>query len=419
MAKGSERLSDRTVRAAKPGMHPDGKGLYLQVREGSTEGSVSKAWIYRYAAPGTARERYMGLGSYPAVSLAVARARAIEARKLRESQIDPIEHRDQQRVALKRAEAEERAKLVTFDECRDAYIASHRAAWRNAKHASQWTNTLKTYVTPVFGTLPVQAVETGLVCKVLEPIWSTKPETASRVRGRIEAILDWAKVRQYRHGENPARWRGHLDHVLPARKKVRKIKHHAALPYAEVGAFMASLRAREATAARALEFTILTAARTGEVLGARRNEVDLHSKVWAIPGDRMKSGREHRVPLSAAAAIVLERMLGSHESEYVFPGERRTTLSNMAMDMLLRRMSSDVTVHGFRSSFRDWAAEQTNFPNEVIEMALAHAIGDAVEAAYRRGDLFNKRRRLMDAWAEFCAKTATFGQVVSIQRARS
>jgi integrase len=418
MAKGSERLSDRTIRTAKPGMHADGKGLYLQVRESSSERSFSKTWIYRYAAQGIGRERYMGLGSYPDIGLATARARATDARKLREQQIDPIDYRDEQRAALKRADAEEKAKLVTFDECRDAYIDSHRSSWRNTKHAKQWTNTLKTYVTPVFGDLPVQVVDTGLVCKVLERMWTIKPETASRVRGRIEAILDWAKVREYRCGENPARWRGHLDHVLPARSKVRKVKHHAALPYSEIGAFMASLRERNATAARALEFTILTAARTGEVLGARRAEIDLASKVWTIPGERMKAGREHRVPLSRQAVALLDQLLNNHESEYVFPGEHRATLSNMAMDMLLRRMDSDVTVHGFRSTFRDWAADCTSFSNEVCEAALAHVIGNKAEAAYRRGDLFDKRRKLMEAWAVYCAAPKA-GKVVELRRKRS
>jgi integrase len=415
MTKGSERLSDRTIRTAKPGMYADGKGLYLQVREASTGGRFSKTWIYRYAASSIGRERYMGLGSYPDIGLATARARATDARKLREQQIDPIEYRDEQRAALKRAAAEEKAKFVTFDECRDAYFDSHRSSWRNTKHAKQWTNTLKTYVTPVLGLLPVQAIDTGLVCKVLEPIWTTKPETASRIRGRIEAILDWAKVREYRAGENPARWRGHLDHALPARSKVRKVKHHAALPYSEIGAFMASLREREATAARALEFTILTAARTGEVLGARRTEIELSPKVWIIPGERMKAGREHRVPLSGRAVDLLKQVLNNHEGEYVFPGERRATLSNMAMDMLLRRMNADVTVHGFRSTFRDWAADCTNFSNEVCEAALAHVIANRSEAAYRRGDLFEKRRKLMEAWAAHCDASKDF-KVVTFRR---
>jgi integrase len=388
------------------------RGLYLQVRQTNTEGVLSKTWIYRYAAPG-GRERYMGLGSYPDIGLIAARARATEARRLREQLIDPIEHRDDQRAALRRAEAEEKAKVVTFDECRDAYIASHRAGWRSVKHASQWTGTLETYVTPVFGKLPVQVIDTGLVCKVLEPIWTTKPETATRIRGRIEAILDWAKVREFRRGENPARWRGHLDQVLPAPSRVREVKHHAALPYSNIGAFMRSLRDREATAARALEFTILTAARTGEMLGARRREIDLISKMWTVPSERMKAGREHRVPLSNQAVALLKRMLENNDSEYVFPGDRRATLSNMAMDMLLRRMNPDVTVHGFRSCFRTWAAERTMFPREVVEAALAHVVGDETERAYQRGDLFEKRRRLMTAWADYCAQHKA--EVISIR----
>jgi integrase len=416
VANGSERLSDRAVRNAKlrnakPGMLADGKGLYLQVRETSTEGVLSKTWIYRYAALG-GRERYMGLGSYPDISLTAARARAAEARRLREQQVDPIEHRDNQRAALKRAQAEEKVKLVTFDECRDAYIASHRAGWRNIKHASQWTNTLEIYVTPVFGKLPVQVIDTGLVCKVLEQIWTTKPETATRVRGRIESILDWAKVREFRRGENPARWRGHLAQVLPPRSKVRKVKHHAALPYAEVAGFMHSLRNREGIAARALEFTILTAARTGEVLGAQRCEIDLISKVWSVPGERMKAGRGHRVPLSNQAVVLIKQLLESHDGEHVFAGDRRPTLSNMAMDMLLRRMNCDATVHGFRSSFRTWAAERTTFAREVVEAALAHVAGDETERAYQRGDLFEKRRRLMTAWADYCAQRSA--EVISI-----
>jgi integrase len=417
MAKGSERLSDRLVRNAPLGMHPDGRGLYLQVRESSRAGTsaLTKSWIYRYTAPGTGRERYMGLGSYPDISLTAARGRATEARRLRGEHVDPIDQREEQRSAKLRSEAEQKAKLVTFDQCRDAYIASHRAGWRNAKHVSQWCNTLATYVTPVFGNLPVHSIDTGLVCKVLEPIWATKPETAVRIRGRIEAILDWAKVREFRQGENPARWRGHLDQLLPARSKVRKVKHHASLPYAGVGTFIVALRSRDGMAARALEFTILTAARTGEVLGARRNEIDLVAKIWTVPGDRMKGGREHRVPLSNRAISLLKLVLANHGSDWVFPSERRAVLSNMAMDMLLRRMNSDVTVHGFRSTFRTWGEECSTFPREVMEAALAHVVGDDTERAYQRGDLFEKRRRLMSAWADFCDRHG--GTVIPIRSA--
>ena len=295
---------------------------------------------------------------------------------------------------------------MTFDGCAKAYIAAHEAAWRNPKHRQQWTNTLATYVSPVIGQLPVAAVDTGLVLKVVEPIWSKKPETASRVRGRIEVVLDWAKVRGYRDGENPARWRGHLDHLLPAKSKVRKVEHHAALPYAQVGAFMVGLREQPGIGARALEFLILTATRTGETLGAIWNEVDIAARLWTIPAARMKAGKDHRVPLSDAALTVLKQMHAIRHSDYVFPGGRdRRPLSEMALLMLLRRMErGNVTAHGFRSTFRDWAAERTSSPREVAEAALAHAIPDAVEAAYRRGDLFDKRRKLMAAWAEYCAK---------------
>jgi integrase len=310
--------------------------------------------------------------------------------------------------ARKAKRAEERltaATATTFEQCAERYIAAHRSGWRNPKHAAQWPSTLKTYAYPVFGSLPVQAVDTGLVMKVLEPIWHAKPETASRVRGRIEAVLDWATVRGYRKGENPARWRGHLDKLLPARGKVRKVEHHAALPYAEMGDFMAALREQEGIAARALEFLILTAARTSEVIGARWQEFDLEGKLWIVSADRIKGGKEHRVPLSGAALTIIEAMKETRESEFVFPGGKAgKPLSNMAMLKALERMErTELTAHGFRSSFRDWSAERTNYPREVAEMALAHTVGDKVEAAYRRGDLFRKRRQLMAAWARYCA----------------
>ena len=292
---------------------------------------------------------------------------------------------------------------MTFDQCRDAYISAHLPAWRNTKHAWQWGASLKKYVTPIFGSVSVQEVDITLVTKALEPIWSTIPETASRIRGRIEAILDWAKVRGLRSGENPARWRGHLDHLLPPRSKVRKVEHHAALAYSEIGSFITLLRERDAVAARALEFAIFTAGRSGEVLGATWDEIDEDQKIWIVPGHRMKIGKEHRVPLSTPAIAVLAAMMKIRQNDCVFPGNQHPTLSNTSMLMLLRRMGrNDLTVHGFRSSFRDWAAERTNYPNEVVEMALAHSISNKVEKAYRRGDLFDKRRRLMDDWADFC-----------------
>jgi integrase len=354
----------------------------------------------------------MGLGSLDTVTLADAREKATECRRLRERGIDPIDARDAQRASA----SVERAKTLTFDQCAQQYIAAHRAGWRSPKHLSQWKTTLANYVLPVFGNLPVASIDVGLVTKVLQPIWPTKTETANRVRGRIEAVLDWAAARGFRDAENPARWKGRLENLFPRRSKVRAVQHHAALPYVVISDFMRGLRERDAVAARALEFAVLTAARTGDVLGAQWSEIDFKTKVWTIPGSRMKGGREHRVPLSDAAVAVLHRMLAVREKDYVFPGDRRATLSNMVLPKLLQRIGGDdLTVHGFRSTFRDWAAERTNFSNEVIEMALAHAIGSKVEAAYRRGDLFEKRRKLMDAWAAYCEQST--GQVIALHPA--
>jgi integrase len=412
MARILGRLSAVRVQSTrKPGYYGDGGGLYLRVAPGGAKG-----WIFRYGGRG--RRRDMGLGGYPSIGLAKAREIAGDCRGMIAAGLDPIAARNEKRAAA----AVEAAKAMTFDDCATAYITSHEAAWQNPKHRQQWKNTLSTYVSPVLGKLPVSAVDTGLVLKVLEPIWARKPETASRVRGRMEAVLDWAKVRGYRDGENPARWRGHLDHLLPAKSKVRKVEHHAALPYAQVGAFVASLREQPGISAHALEFLILTAARTGETLGATWDEVDIGAKLWTIPAGRMKAGKEHRVPLSDAALAVLKEVDEIRHSDYVFPGGRdRRPLSEMSLLMLLRRMNhGDITAHGFRSTFRDWAAERTTFAREVAEMALAHAIPDAVEAAYRRGDLFEKRRKLMDAWAAYCAKIETdAGKVVALARART
>jgi len=389
-------------------MYPDGGGLYLQVTERGA------SWIYRFMLNGRARE--MGLGPLALYGLQEARAKALDARKLRHEGIDPIEARNAARLKL-RLDA---AKAMMFKDCAEAYIRAHRAGWRNAKHAAQWESTLLTYAGPFFGDLPVQAVDTSLVMRVLEqeirggpddepcPLWLAKPETASRLRGRIEAILDWAKVRGYREGENPARWRGHLDKLLPARAKVQKVQHHAALPYAQLPAFISALRAEEGVAARALEFAILTAARTGEVIGARWNEINRDDRVWTVPSSRMKSCKEHRVPLGSRALAILGQMgllIDQPPGTYVFPGGKRgRPLSNMAFLMLLKRMGrGDLTAHGFRSTFRDWAAERTNYPSEVAEMALAHTITSKVEQAYRRGDLFDRRRRMMADWGSFTA----------------
>jgi integrase len=407
MARGVEKLNALAVRRAKePGLYGDGKGLYLRVGEGS-----AKSWALRYMLDGRARE--MGIGSYHDLSLAEARERARGYRKLVKDGIDPIDQRRDDRLA-KRAE---RAKGgMTFRQAAEAYVAAHEAGWKNPKHAAQWPSTLAAYVYPLIGSLPVQAIDTGLVMRVLEPIWAKKPETAGRVRGRIESVLDWATSRGHREGDNPARWRSHLDNLLPQKSKIRKVEHHPALPFGQIGAFMAELRRQPGVAARALEFTILTAVRTGGVIGARWDEIDLAGRVWVIPPKRMKAGKEHRVPLSAEMLAILDAL--PREGDFVFPGGKAgRPLSNMSMAMVLRRMArGDLTVHGFRSSFRDWAAERTNFPRDVAEMALAHTIGDKVEAAYRRGDLFQKRRQLMEAWAKFCAAPAPAGEVVPLRR---
>ena len=404
MAQPSNRLSAVEVRGfSQKGMYHDGGGLYLQVSAGG-----AKSWIFRFMLDGRARE--MGLGPLHAIPLAEARKRAAECRRMRVDGIDPIGVRSAQRVQKRLAAA----TAMTFKQWADAYIAAHKAGWKNSKHAAQWPSTLATYVYPVFGTLPVQAVDVGLVMKAIEPIWVQKSETASRLRGRIESILDWATTRDYRQGENPARWRGHLENLLPKTSKVRRVQHHSALPYDEIADFLAELRVQEGVAARALEFLTLTAARTGKVIGARWEEVDLEERIWVVPAKRMKADREHRVPLSVAAASILKQMKEIRESEFVFPGGKQgRPLSNMAMLAVLKRMGrGDLTAHGFRSSFRDWAAERTNFPYEVAEMALAHTVADKVEAAYRRGDLFQKRRQVMEAWARFCAMRSSQAKVI-------
>jgi integrase len=361
MPRRAKGLSAAKVAKAGPGRYGDGAGLYLLVRT-----PEAKYWIFRYVKAGRVRE--MGLGpasGRAAVSLADARKKARIFHDIHRDGRDPLEERNAGR-ALQAAEA---AKAVSFSEAANRYIDAHHAGWRNAKHAAQWRSTLVTYVEPVFGPLPVNQIDTGLVLKVLEPVWTAKPETASRLRGRIASILDWAKARGYRQGENPAHWRGHLNNLLPARSKVRRVKHHAALPYAEIGSFVADLHEQDGIAARALEFLILTAARTGEVIGARWSEIDLADRLWIIPGERTKTGKEHRVPLSPRLIDILEHVPRD--------GDRVFELSNMAFLMLLRRMGhSSITTHGFRSSFRDWCAERTNFPSEVAEMALGHAVGD-------------------------------------------
>jgi integrase len=409
MARALSRLKAVTVDKAKtPGLLADGGGLYLRI--GPTG---AKSWVFRYRRDGKLHD--MGLGPLHTVSLAEARDKAHECRKLRLDRIDPIEAREASRRAVKLTAA----SAITFRECAERYIAAHKAGWRNAVHAEQWPQTLGSYVYPVFGELPVQAVDVGLVMKAIEPLWQSKTETANRTRGRIESILDWAKTRGYREGENPARWRGHLENLLPKRSKVQAVEHHAALPYVEIGAFMAELRQQESVAARALEFTILTAARTGEVRGARWSEIDLDAKVWNIPASRMKANRPHRVPLSDAALAIVKAMAEIRQGDFVFPGTRANRpMSKTGLMLVLQRMGrTDTTVHGLRSTFRDWAAERTSFPAEIAEGALAHLVGDAVERAYRRSDLFDRRRQMMDQWAWFCEGPAG-GEVVPLHASR-
>ena len=378
------------------------------------DGPTSRNWLFRFNLDKIPDN--MGLGRYPDVSLAEAREAAAECHKLLRQGINPRKHRDAQKKA---AEAAAR----TFKDAAEAFIESNKAGWKNAKHAAQWANTLATYADPHFGELPVSAVETAHVLAALQPIWTTKTETAGRVRGRVEAVLDYAKARGWRTGENPARWRGHMSVILPARDKVAPVQHHPALPWQEIGAFMSKLAAQKGTGAKALHFAILTAARSGEVRGALWSEVDLEAKVWTVPGHRMKAGREHRVPLSQPALAVLRELAAQRTSDspdaLIFPGMKAgKPLSDMSLTACLRRMKlGHLTAHGFRSSFRDWAGEETNYPREVAEAALAHRSGGKVEQAYARGDLFEKRRKLMDAWAEYCSRPAPEGSNVVAFRA--
>lgn len=392
---------------AEPGYYADGGGLYLQVARGG-----SKSWIFKFKVAGKSRE--MGLGGVNTFSLAEARERAREQRQRLADGIDPIAARRED--ALQRRMAD--ASTITFDKAAERYIDAHAAGWRNDKHRQQWENTLATYASPIIGDLPVSRVDTAQVLRVLQPIWTAKPETASRLRGRIESVLDWAKVQGYREGENPARWKGHLDMTLPARAKVAKVVHHAALPWREVGAFMRDLRAMPGASALAVEFIILTACRTSEAINAKWREFDLNAKVWTIPADRMKASKEHIIPLSDGALRILSAMRDQSDGAYVFPGTKEKPLSNMAGLALLKRMGrADLTVHGFRSTFRDWAGESTAHPREVIEHALAHQLKDKAEAAYQRGTLFKKRRALMADWDAYCNTIPVSAEVVPIREA--
>ena len=397
------------ARAKAPGYYGDGGGLFLQV---SRFGTAS--WVFRYRVAGRLRE--MGLGRSTRSAWPMP-----ESERARRANSGSTAMTRSSCARWPRLAAQlDAAKAITFKDCAEALhrrASSRPGATRSTRRNGPRRSTPTS--TPCSAISPVQAVDVGLVLKAIEPIWTAKPETASRVRGRIESILDWATARGYRDGENPARWRGHLENLLPARAKVRRVEHHAALPYAEIGAFMAELRAQEGVAARALEFAILTAARTGEVIGARWDEINIAEKLWTIPAERMKARpRTPRAAVAPPALAIVEKMAAIRSGEFVFPGGKAgRPLSNMALLMLLRRMGrGDLTAHGFRRAFRDWAAERTNFPGEVAEMALAHAVGDKVEAAYRRGDLFQKRRQLAEAWAKFCAAAPVqAGQVVPLR----
>lgn len=396
---------------SKPGYHADGAGLHLCVKA-----SGGKSWIFRYRFG--SKEREMGLGPLHTVSLAEAREKALAQRKLLLEGVDPLAAKQASELQRKLAEA----SVITFDTAATSYIASHRAGWKNEKHAEQWANTLATYASPVFGSLPVADITTALVLRVLQPIWTTKTETASRVRGRVEKILDWCKTQGYRTGDNPAAWRGHLENLLSAPQKTKKVEHHPALPWREIGAFMQELRTMPGVAALATEFIILTNCRTSEAIEARWSEIDMEEKRWTIPAARMKAAKEHTIPLSDAALAVLQRAKAeSKEIEFIFPGGKKDTpLSNMACLALLKRMGrSDLTVHGFRSSFRDWAGESTAHPREVIEHAMSHQLKDKAEAAYQRGSLLERRRVLMADWAQYCAQPAAPGVVVPLQSAKS
>ncbi len=397
----------KVTKLSAPGRYLDGHGLYLDIAPGG-----SKRWMLRYMRHGRARE--MSLGPVHTVTLSNARERAQRARLMLVDGIDPID----QRRRARETEKTERAGRVTFKDAAERYIKAHTAGWRSAKHADQWASTLKNYAYEMIGDLPVADVTTNHVTKILEPIWDQKNETARRVRGRIEAVLDWAKARGLRSGENPARWRGHLDKLLSKRSKAETVRHHPSLAYGELPAFMTELRASTSLSARLLEFIILTAARTSEATGARWVEFDLESKTWTVPGSRMKSKRDHCVPLSGRAVEILKALPRIEGVPFVFPGAKTgASVSNMASLELLRGMREDLTVHGFRATFRTWAAEQTNFPREIAEAALAHVISDKTEAAYQRGALLEKRRKLMDAWAGYCARAASDGMVVPIKAA--
>jgi integrase len=403
-------------KGTKPGRYGDGAGLYLLVRS-----REAKFWLFRYTRQGKMRE--MGLGpavGRTAVSLSEARTKARQLHAAVREGKDPLAEREAEKAKARADAAKALAGAMTFGEVADMFIATHEASWRNPRHCQQWRQTLRDYVLPAIGDLPVSSVDTGTVLKIIEPLWLNKTETASRVRGRIESILDYAKVRGWREGENPARWRGHLDHILPARGKMHRVKHHAALSWREIGAFMQRLRqSGSPMGARCLEFLILTACRSGEVRGARWTEIDLDRAVWTIPEARMKAGREHHVPLSDVAKVLLREMAQLGSAGFIFPGLKAgRPLSDVALANAVNAAGGNgATVHGMRSAFRDWCAESTNHPRELAEAALAHVLKDKTEAAYQRGDLLEKRRQLMAEWAAFCNEPMQLGEAVALRAA--
>ena len=423
MARIINRLATLTVvKITEHGFYPDGNGLFLQVR-----GKAAKSWIFRFRFDG--KRHYLGLGPFPLVSLAEAREKADTARRERLTGKNPLDAGRRKKAETRRQEQAKAASTITSREAGKKYIATHKAAWKNEKHIWQWEQILESFANPVIGDLPVDEVGTEHILQILEPLWLTNTETASRLRGRLEKILDWARVKGFRQDENPARWKGHLDKLLPKKSRVQKKKHYPALPFAELPAFMLLLRQKKGISALALQFQILNTNRSDEVFGARWQEFDLAAGVWLIPAERMKMEEEHRVPLSPPALDILKAMQAVSDGDYVFPGRRGDKpLSDMALTQLIRRMHADelkagrkgfldpkynevAVPHGFRSSFKDWAAETADFANEVTEMALAHAIESKVEGAYRRGDLFKKRRNLMQAWADY-ALSACYPKVV-------
>jgi len=398
------RLTALKVKSAKPGMHADGGLLYLLVKP-----DLRRSWIFRYRDRVSGKLRDMGLGPAWDVSLTEARERAAQFRRMLRDGRDPmaIKH------ALKTEARVQHEKRMAFGRCAELYIEVHRSGWKNPKHAAQWDSTLRTYCVPIWK-LPVDAVDTALVMKCLDPIWITKTETASRLRGRIESVLAWSTVRGLRFGDNPAAWRNHLDQLLPARNKVQKVAHRPALPYAEASGFIAELRKRDSLAARVLELQILTATRPGEAAGAQRDEFDLATAIWTIPASRMKAGKEHRIPLAPAAVKLLKAL--PHVSSNVFPGVKGRPITTEAAMKLLKELRHGLTAHGFRSTFRDWAAEQTSHAREIIEHAMAHQLKDAAEAAYQRGDMLRRRAVLMRDWASYCARVRKSDNVTAIKR---